>query len=136
MSTNSVLSTYMALRRKIALLRGQAMKDSEFGHNQISILYRLSLSNATLSELVEYALSDKASTSRTVNLLEKGGLIKKVVDETDRRVVNIELTAKGRSRAKKAGQIRQAIANKLDEGLTSSERKQFKILVDKILEHI
>ena len=112
------------------------MKDSEFGHNQISILYRLSLSNATLSELVEYALSDKASTSRTVNLLEKGGLIKKVVDETDRRVVNIELTAKGRSRAKKAGQIRQAIANKLDEGLTSSERKQFKILVDKILEHI
>lgn len=136
MSTNSVLTTYMALRRKIALIRGQATKEIEFGHNQISILYRLSLSRATIGELVEYALSDKASTSRTINLLEKGGFVKKVISTEDRRVVNIELTAKGKIRAKKAAQIRTEIGNKLDECLTSSERKQFKVLVDKIVENI
>ena len=134
MSTNEVLESYLLLRRTVALIRAAETKNLSFGHNQISFLYRLSLSSATMGELSEYSSSDKASTSRTISALEKEGLVKRVSDPKDRRVIRIELTAKGRVQAKQAHLIRSHIGQKLDQFLSAPERKQFHNLIQKIVE--
>ena len=136
MSTFEVLEAFVALRREVAVIRASEAKSLEFGHNQISVLYRLSLSNATMGELAEYALTDKASMTRTVSLLEKAGFIKRVGDEVDRRVINIELTAKGKTQARKAHEIRNAIGKTLDSTLSPTERKQLTALIQKIAEKL
>jgi DNA-binding MarR family transcriptional regulator len=132
MATFEVLEAYVTLRREVALIRAAQTKDLEFGHNQISVLYRLSLSPANMGELAEYALTDKASMTRTVALLEKSGFVTRRPDPADRRVVNISLTAKGKSQARKAQAIRSAVGKKLDSALSPAERKKFVSLVQKI----
>lgn len=136
MSTFEVLESYVSLRRRIALLRASSTKDLELGHNQVSILYRLLLSTATMGELADYTATDKASVSRTVTSLEKEGLIKRRSDSVDRRVVYIELTAKGKTKALAAQKIRIAIGKKIEFALTSSEKKQFSNLAQKIITHL
>lgn len=52
------------------------MKNFELGHNQIGVLIRLSVSNPTMGQLCDHIVVDKASMTRTVNLLEREGLVK------------------------------------------------------------
>ncbi|MGE0174363.1 MAG: MarR family winged helix-turn-helix transcriptional regulator [Oligoflexales bacterium] len=132
MTTFAVLESFLALRRTIALLRAAETKGIEFGHNQIAVLYKLSLANATMSELVEYTYSDKAAMTRTVASLEKMGFVKRLVNEEDRRSAIVALTPKGKNRADIALEIRNAIGKKLDGCLTPGEREQFLSLVKKI----
>ena len=135
-NTPSILEAYVTLRREIALIRSAELKSVDFGHNQISVLYRLLVSSASMGELAEYASSDKASMTRTVALLEKQGLVRRIPDKNDRRVVTIELTAKGKIKATVAQEIRMAVEKKLDNCLTTVERKQFAALVQKLSENI
>lgn len=136
MSTSEVLEAFLSLRRNVALLRAAQVNDLEFGHNQIGILYRLSLSNATMGELAEYSVIDKASVTRTVASLEKAGFAKRVGDMQDRRIVHIELTPKGKAKARLAKQIRDSIGKKLDNTLSESERKQLLFFIHKITENL
>jgi DNA-binding MarR family transcriptional regulator len=133
MSTFSVLDNFISLRRAVALLRAAESKNLEFGHNQISVLYKLSLGKATMSELVEHTLSDKASITRTIAALVEMDLVKRIPSEKDRRVTFIELTAKGKKQAEKAQFIRSSLGKKLESTLTAEERKQFTQLVEKIV---
>ena len=133
MSTFEVLEAYVSLRRKIALLLSGTLKDSELSHSQIRILYRLTLSKANMGELAEHTLTDKAAVTRTVAGLEKLGLVKRSHDEDDRRVVHIELTGKGKVKARKTHEIREAIGKTLDRCLNAGERRQFSALAEKIV---
>ncbi len=135
MSSFEVLESYIQLRRHVALIRAGEIKHLEYGHNQIGILHKLSLGKTTMGELADYTLSDKASISRTVTLLETAGLVNRVTDKGDRRVTNIELTAKGRAQARKANEIRKNIAKKLDSTLSPTERKQLGSLISKVVEN-
>lgn len=136
MSTFELLETYISLRREVALLRASETKDLEFGHNQISILYRLSISGATMGELADHSFSDKASVSRTVASLERAGYVNRVVDASDRRIVNIELTPKGRTLAKKAQEIRSSIGERLNSALSPADREQLVTLMQKLIENL
>ncbi len=136
MTTFDFLEAYVSLRREVALIRAAEAKNLDFGHNQISVLYRLSVSSASMGELAEHALTDKASMTRTVALLEKSGLVRRVPDKEDRRVINIELTAKGKLQARKAQEIRNSIGRKLDSSLSASERKQLVSLIQKSVENL
>jgi DNA-binding MarR family transcriptional regulator len=136
MAKSTILDSFSSLRRSLAVLRAIESKDFEYGHNQMAVLYRLSLSNATMGELVEYALSDKASMTRTVSSLEKLGFVRRKVDQSDRRIVIIELTAKGKVHAHGAQKIRQSIGRKLEECLNVKEREQFASLVEKITNNL
>lgn len=132
MSTYQVLEAYVSLRREIALLRAETKKASELGHNQISVLYKLSLGSATMGELAEHTLSDKASLTRTVASLEKAGFVTRQISEDDRRVTIIELTPAGKKPAQKAIELRSDIGRDLDATLTPEERRQFSLLAEKI----
>ncbi len=136
MATFEILEAFISLRREVSLLRAAEAKESEFGNNQIGVLYRLSLSSATMGELTAHTLSDKASMTRTVSLLEKAGLVRRIPSKIDRRVVRIELTTKGKIQAHKAVAIRESIGKKLERSLAPSERKQLTLLIQKISENI
>lgn len=133
MSNFTVLESYLSLRREVALLRAHETRNSDFGHNQVSVLYKLSQGPATMGDLSDYTLSDKASVTRTVSLLEKAGFVKRTQSPEDRRVIVIELTSKGKVLAQKAQHIRNSIGQKLNESLSDKERKQFISLVHKIV---
>jgi DNA-binding MarR family transcriptional regulator len=64
-----ILEAFVSLRREVALIRAAETKKMDFGHNQISILYRLLKAGATMGELAEHTLSDTATITRTVALL-------------------------------------------------------------------
>jgi DNA-binding MarR family transcriptional regulator len=136
MTRYPILEGFAYLRRAIASLRAAETKDLEFGHNQMTILYKLSLAPANMGELVDFTYSDKASVTRTVSSLEKLGLVKRKSDTNDRRARIIELTAKGRTHAEKVHAIRDSLGKKLDSCLSPDERKQFSALVHKIVENL
>jgi DNA-binding MarR family transcriptional regulator len=136
MTTNSLLESYLKIKRVLAALRAQEMKNLDFGANQISVLYRLSLSDATMGELVEYASTDKASMTRTIASLVASGLVRRKSDAEDRRVIRIELTAKGKEKASVAKKVRTNIEKKLEESLSSKDRQAFSSLVDKLTDYL
>ena len=132
MSTFPLLESYVKLRREITLIGSMLLKAANMGQTQMQILFRLSQSACSMSELADFSQSDKASTTRTVEALATDGLVRRLEDKDDRRKCVIELTAKGVKRAEKALEVRQFIAEKLNKTLTSSERDQLTELLGKV----
>lgn len=136
MATFDILESILVLRRELALVRADEASEVDFGPNQIAILYKLTKATATMGELADHVMADKASVTRTVALLEESGFVKRVADEKDRRIVRIELTPKGRVQARKAEDVRDAIGRRLESTLPAAERKQFAALVRKLVENL
>lgn len=135
-SSDSVLETYVALKRLLAIYWSNQTKDLGLGVNQVGVLYRLLQSEATMGELCDIAQSDKGSMTRTIGSLVKLGLVKRRSDLHDGRITRIELTAKGRSIAQEAKKIRMSVEKKLDAALSQDERNQFLKLKEKIAKQI
>lgn len=131
MSTFVVLDAFSFLRREIGRISSSEMKALDLGPKQMHLLYRLSLSTATMGELADYTLSDKASTTRAVAALESAGLVRRTSREDDRRVIVIELTAKGKQKAGKAVHLRNQIGERVEGTLTNAEKKTLAALLEK-----
>lgn len=136
MSTFELLDAYAAARREILKIRSSEMRALDFGQKQMTILYRLTLSGASMGELADYTLSDKASTTRTVDSLQEAGYVKRTSDPDDRRVTLIELTPKGRAKAAKAVKMRKVIAQKVNGALESGDRKKLVELLTQLTNHL
>lgn len=108
------------------------LKEMDFGHKQMMILLCLEKSKASMTELAEFCISDKASISRAVDSLEAAGWVKRSVPGEDRRKSVIELTAKGRTKAEKADQIRQYISEQINLTITAVEQKELARLLNKV----
>jgi DNA-binding MarR family transcriptional regulator len=132
MSTFIVLEAYAKLRRQVSLLGAIELKTADLGVKQMQILYELSGSPCTMGELASCTLSDKASTTRTVEALVKAGWVKRANSGDDRRKRVITLTAKGRLKAQKALEVRNSIGKRLEATLTLNERKTLVELLTKI----
>jgi DNA-binding MarR family transcriptional regulator len=132
MATFPLLEAYAKLRREVSLLGASALKESEMGQKQMQLLYRLSQSPCAMSELADFAQSDKASTTRTVESLVKDGLARRLDDRDDRRRCVIQLTAKGEKRAGKALNVREYIGERLNDTLNAGEREMLTQLLIKV----
>ncbi|MDD4975976.1 MAG: MarR family transcriptional regulator [Bacteriovorax sp.] len=131
MSTNEILDAFAMLRKELGLIRAAELKAFDFGPTQMLILFQLSRSTATMGELAEYALVDKAAMTRVVASLEKSGLVKRFTHETDLRITVIELTTKGKAKAREAEIIRENIGKKVNSTLSTEERKELTRLLTK-----
>lgn len=93
--------TQQLLERLAGLLRAEARQLlAEHGLQpvQFEALHYLSVCNRysdTLMGVAEYLNQTKGTVSQTLKALESKGLIKKVPDQTDRRVAHLSLTASG-----------------------------------------
>lgn len=132
MREHLVLESYIALRRRVACLMAVESAEIKMGINQVILLYRLLAGPTTASELVSVVSSDKAAVSRSLNLLEKQGLIRRQKSGADRRVAVIDLTVKGERMARACRRIRGRVAARLDSSLTKEERLQLSRLIAKI----
>ncbi len=131
MSTNEILDAFSLLRRELAHLRAVELKSYDFGPMQMLILLRLLKSAATMGELAEHALVDKAAITRSVASLISSGLVKKTTDEKDLRITIIELTTRGKNKAAEAMSVREILGKKLNNILTNEERKELARLLTK-----
>ena len=103
-STELRLATFRLSRRLRAEKSDEALSDG-----QIAVLGGLFRQGTqTLGQLAERERVSAPSMNRTVNCLEEGGYVTRVVDDVDRRKVNIALTEAGRDVVKETTSKRDA----------------------------
>jgi len=87
----------------------------------------------TITEIGQLVLMKQSALSRALDRLERDALIARQRSETERRLVYIELTAKGR---KQAEQLRAAAAlheKKIRQSLSAADLKQLGLLLDRVI---
>ena len=136
MSTNtpsaSILDAFSTLRRELAIIRSALLKPIDMGSVEVLILYRLTISDATMGEISDYAVADKAAVTRAIAGLESRGLVTRKSDENDRRISIVELTAKGRTASRKSIALRENLASRVNETLSASDQKELTRLLTKV----
>ncbi len=127
------------MRRIITLLASEVDRELEpqgLTHAQWVPLYKLHLGEAaTAAELAAVCQMDAGAMTRTLDRLEAKGLVRRVRSEQDRRVVNLEMTAEGRT---SAGNIPVALCNVLNahlKGFTLEEWRTLKSLLHRMLDN-
>jgi DNA-binding MarR family transcriptional regulator len=133
MSTYDVLEAYTSLRRELNLVLAHELKNAEFGQKQMMILFKLRKEPASMGEIAEYSLSDKAAVTRAVASLEKAGLVRRAASPEDQRKSIVELTAKGRSKAHEAERVRSVISKCINDTISVKERGQLAMLLQKVV---
>ena len=130
--TATILDAFSALRRELAISRSTLLKTSDLNHIEVSILYRLTLSSATMGEISEYVVADKASVTRAIAGLEAGHLVSRTLDPNDRRISIVELTAKGKIKARKSIAFRELLGAQVNETLNANDQKELIRLLTKV----
>jgi DNA-binding MarR family transcriptional regulator len=134
MSSIDVLEAFGKFRRELGRLRNTLTPESGLGHLQGSILYRLTFSNASLTELAEHTLSDPAAITRAITSLKKSGWVERMPNPEDSRSSIIALTAKGRTKAAFAKRLRAKMSARINDVLSANERAELIRLLDKVTE--
>ncbi|MFO7946202.1 MAG: MarR family winged helix-turn-helix transcriptional regulator [Armatimonadota bacterium] len=79
---------------------------------------------ASQDDIASHFLFNKGYVARTLTKLEDAGLVKREVDEEDRRVNRVHLTDKGRQMRKKLKGVGSKWSQQLTAGFSEDERKQ------------
>ena len=90
---------------------------------------------ATVAELARECQLDTGAMTRLLDRLEAKGLVRRVRSQSDRRVVNIELTDEGRTAAQDVPQHLAAVQNEYLSGFTQEEWEQLKSFLRRILDN-
>jgi DNA-binding MarR family transcriptional regulator len=86
-------------------------------------------------ELAELSFKDPASVTRTLDLLEKNGLVRRVDVAGDRRAYNLILTEAGTALVERITPVAQAVRAHGLRGISADELAQFKKTLNKIYEN-
>lgn len=87
----------------------------------------------TARDVAELRGLPKSQVSGAVELLAARGLLERLPDREDRRVVRLALTASGLALAREAREIQAACIQSIFSPLTKAETEQFQSLLEKIL---
>lgn len=90
-----------------------------------------------ISQLSEFLLKDKTTTSRLITSLEQKGFVKKCYDsKKDKRIVYVELTKQGEEKCKEiqSSNVKSQTDEIFEKALDKSEKEAFKKLLLNILE--
>jgi DNA-binding MarR family transcriptional regulator len=133
MSSNAtdLLDAFARFRREIGLLRASMLAESGLGQLQATILYRLTQSNASMSELADYTLSDPAAITRAIATMKKSGWVERSANPNDSRSSIVTLTARGRAKAAIAKKVRERLSLQVQDSLTAKERTELARLLEK-----
>ena len=85
-------------------------------------------------EIAEIPSSSRASVSSALNTLERNGFVERRRGSADRRLVNVELTAKGSERMAEAFAAANARERKLVRRLSAEERSTLTQLLGRLLD--
>jgi len=109
------------------------LADSDLTNAQWMPILKLHLGHAsTVAELARACDLDTGAMTRLLDRLEAKGLCKRIRSETDRRVVNIALTAVGTEVAKGIPQVLCNVLNRHLRGLSAEEFSTLKNLLTRV----
>jgi DNA-binding MarR family transcriptional regulator len=89
--------------------------------------------NVSIREIFDRVAMDKAKVSRAAARLELSGYVKKTVNATDRRLIELQLTAKGQKLFEKIEPLALAYEREALSALSLQESELFRTLIDKLL---
>ena len=89
----------------------------------------------TARDVTELRGLAKSQVSAAVDLLAERGLLRRLPDGEDRRVVHLALTEAGAALARAGQRIQSACLETLFAGLTPPEAERFQALLEKVLTH-
>ena len=114
------------ISRNIRKIKNQEMAEYELRSPQISCLYYLYCSEGlTATGLCERCEEDKATISRSLEYLEKGGYLTCQSKSAKRYKAPLFLTEKGKTVGKKIADKIGAVLEEISAGLTEEERAVF-----------
>ena len=87
----------------------------------------------TARDVTELRGLSKSQVSAAVDLLAERGLLDRLPDRADRRVVHLALTDAGAALAREGQKIQSACLDALFAGLTRPEAERFQELLEKVL---
>ena len=87
----------------------------------------------TARDITEYRGISKSQVSQAVELLAAEGILRRAVDEEDRRVVHLSVTEDGAPLARECQEIQTACGKRLLEGLSPTQQAQFSALLETVL---
>ena len=87
-------------------------------------------------ELCEFLDVRPSSLSEMLSRAEADGFITRIVDEADRRIQRISLSAKGQKAVNDMENARNQEAQKMTSALTEEEKEQFCLLCEKLSAHM
>lgn len=112
----------------------QQLAHTDLTDAQWKPLFKLSMGNATtVAELARVCTLDAGAMTRTLDRLEAKDLCRRVRSESDRRVVNIELTDAGRSAAAEIPHVLSRVQNTNLRGFSLEEFELLKDFLVRIL---
>ena len=89
---------------------------------------------STVAELARETQVDVGAMTRTLDRLEKKGLVRRVRSSEDRRVVNVELTDDGSATAKQIPAVLCRVQNAHLRGFTQEEWQLLKSMLRRVLD--
>ena len=99
-------------------------------------LHKLHMGRATtVAELARECQLDTGAMTRLLDRLEAKGLCRRVRSQSDRRVVNIELTEEGSVAAEQVPHILSRVQNEHLAGFSAAEWEQLKTFLRRILDN-
>ncbi|SAK73208.1 MarR family winged helix-turn-helix transcriptional regulator [Caballeronia ptereochthonis] len=117
------LGYYLAKARNVLVARtDQALEPLELTSQQIGVILLLASGRArTPLELSREMSYDSGSMTRMLDRLEKKGFVSRTRSEVDRRIVELNLTGRGREAAERLPVIGAAVLNEQLRGFSRAE---------------
>jgi DNA-binding MarR family transcriptional regulator len=120
----------LCMRREIET----RMAEHDLTDAQWKPLWMLKMGHAgTALELAREMAVDAGAITRMLDRLEAKGLVQRVRSETDRRVVNVRLTAEGEAVVEHVPHVLASVNNDFLRGFSKQEWQQFKDLCQRML---
>ena len=120
----------LSMRREIEL----RMAEHDLTDAQWKPLWMLKMGHAgTALELAREMAMDAGAITRMLDRLEAKGLVKRVRSETDRRVVNVQLTPEGEAVVEHIPHVLASVNNDFLRGFSKQEWQQFKDMCQRML---
>ncbi len=115
-----------AFRRKLSDTLRKESEDLKCPISHIdTLVYIAEQGTPSMKEIAQHLKITPPSTTAIIELMQKKKLIKRVVNEKDRRTVRVELTGKAWGFLKSLHERKFEIFTKMLSKLSESEKKQF-----------
>lgn len=112
----------------------ESLSTHDVSHCQATILLKLNTEPVSMSVLSKEMCCHKSNVTQVVAGLEKKGLVERTETPTDKRVIHLKLTSKGRNIA---GTMKGVLCTRADECMgvfSTAEKKIFTELLQKYVE--
>ncbi|MEO8877439.1 MAG: MarR family transcriptional regulator [Polyangiaceae bacterium] len=128
------LEAFARTKRSIGLVVWQAFADLELGPKQVTLMRELAKANSmSQADLARASMSDPAATSRAVHTLIAMGWVRRTRNLEDQRQLTVELTATGRSAAKRIEAAHARAVRQVTSQLDARDLKDFRRITDKLI---